>query len=118
MSEEFIGERIEPAREALDTRRMAVGEPGLPTRFTWRGREYEVERLLEKWKTTGPCSHGSDEQYVRKHWFRVRTTSGEEMKVYFERQARSGRERKARWWLYTVRAGSLDAENAEEDGGR
>jgi hypothetical protein len=24
------------------------------------------------------------------------------MKLYFERQARSGRERTKRWWLYTV----------------
>ena len=30
----------------------------------------------------------------RKHWFRIRTTDGGEMKVYFERQGRSGRKHK------------------------
>ena len=28
--------------------------------------------MVDKWKTTGSCRHGSGEQYVRKHWFRVR----------------------------------------------
>ena len=58
--------------------------------------------LLEKWKETGRCRNGSAERYVRKHWFRIRTTGGLEMKIFFERQARSARERKQRWWLYTV----------------
>jgi hypothetical protein len=81
---------------------MAVGEPGLPWRFVWGGREHEVAQVLDRWKTTSRCRSGSDEQYVRKHWFRLRTTDGDQMTVYFERQARSGRERKARWWLYSV----------------
>ncbi len=105
---EFVGERITPDPGALTSRGMAIGEPALPSSFTWRGRRYAVAEVLEKWRTTGPCRHGSirpngrPEQYVRKHWFRVRTTDGTEMKLYFERQARSGRERTARWWLYTM----------------
>jgi hypothetical protein len=71
-------------------------------RFVWRKAEYVVEELLGKWKDTGPCTSGSGEHYVRKHWFHVRTTTGEEMKIYYERQARSTRERMKRWWLYTV----------------
>jgi hypothetical protein len=102
MGKQFIGEAIEPIAEAMDTRRMARGEPGLPMRFLWRGQEYEVAEVLEQWRQTGPCTSGSDEQYVRKHWYRIRTTSGEEMKLYFERQARSGRERTLRWWLHSL----------------
>ncbi|MBM4033072.1 MAG: hypothetical protein FJ291_14995 [Planctomycetes bacterium] len=32
ISKHFIGEAIEPIAEAMDTRRMATGEPGLPMR--------------------------------------------------------------------------------------
>lgn len=102
MSEAFIGEAIEPVPGTQDTRGMSRGAPGLPQRFRWRGREYAVAAVLETWKETGDCTHGSGEQYVRRHWFRIRTTSGEEMRLYFERRARSSRERKKRWWLYAV----------------
>ncbi|HUT36316.1 MAG TPA: DUF6504 family protein [Planctomycetota bacterium] len=102
MSKHFIGEAIEPIAEAMDTRRMAAGEPGLPMRFRWRGAEHEVAEVLQQWRETGPCKSGSNEQYVRKHWYRVRTMRGEEMKLYFERQPRSARERKARWWLHSA----------------
>ncbi len=98
----FVGEPIEPIGETMDTRRMATGEPGLPMRFRWRGEEHEVAEVLEQWRQTGPCRSGSDEQYVRKHWYRVRTKAGVEMRLYFERQARSVRERKVRWWLHSL----------------
>jgi hypothetical protein len=102
MGERFIGERILPVPGTFDSRGMAEGGPGLPMKFLWRGEEYAVDEVLESWKDTGPCTSGSEERYIRKHWFRIRTTSGHEMKIYFERQARSRREQKARWWLYTV----------------
>jgi len=98
----FVSEAIEPATDSMDATAMARGEPAMPKRFTWRDKEYTVETVLEAWKETSPCRHGSGEQYVRKHWFRVRTTAGDEMKVYFERQPKSKRERKRRWWLHTV----------------
>ena len=99
--EEFICEAIEPAKETWDVAGMTRGETGLPMRFTWRGREYAVAEVLERWKTTGPCRHGSGERYVRKHWFRIRTTDGSDMRLYCERRPRSAREATRRWWLYT-----------------
>jgi len=74
----------------------------LPTKCLWRETQYAVSEVLEEWKETGPCRHGSGERYVRKHWFRLRMATGEEMKIYFERQARSTKLRQQRWWLYTV----------------
>jgi len=108
MTETFISEAIKPVAGTSDTAGMITGEPGIPGRFTWHGKDYEGESILEKWKDTSPCHHGGDEQYVSKHWFRIRTTSGEEMKLYFERQARSKREKKQRWWLFSM------AETGEE----
>ena len=86
---------------SFDVSAMAAGEPGLPGRFVWRGTEYEVARVLEKWKSAGPCRHGSGAQYVRRHWYRVETTNGARMELYFDRQARVPR-KSQRWWLATV----------------
>lgn len=100
--ERFISEPITPVAGTSDRRGMARGAPGLPRRFRWRGKEYEVEAVLETRRSLGPCKSGSPEQYVRKHWFTVRTTSGETMTLYFDRQPRRGHSPKARWWLYTL----------------
>ncbi len=102
MQEQLIAEAITPVPGTMDTGGMARGEPGLPMRFTWRGKEYAVAEVLRRWKETGPCHHGSGERYVRKHWFELRTGDGCVMKLYFERQPRSAREKHKRWWLHTV----------------
>ena len=101
MPEQFIGAAIQPVVETLHAGRMGAGEPGLPRQFRWRRRTIQIAQVLRTWRETGPCRHGSGEAYVRKHWFDVRTDSGETMKIYFERQPRS-RNSKARWWLFTV----------------
>ena len=99
----FVDEPIEPVAGTYDTERMAVGEPGLPGEFLWRGRKVVVESVVKSWRETGPCRHGSGEQYVRKHWYEVLTTEGEVMRLYFDRQARRGQPTGQRWWLFSVR---------------
>ena len=86
---------------SFDAASMSAGEPGLPARFVWRGAEYRVAHVIEKWKTTGPCRHHSGEQYIRRHWFRVETTDGTRMEIYFDRQPRSA-QKKQRWWLAAI----------------
>lgn len=103
MNEEFISEPIKPVAGTFDTAAMTRGEPGLPKRFVWRNTEYTVAKILEVWKETGPCKSGGKEQYLRKHWYRIRTGNGLEMTLYFERQTRSKSRNKARWWLYTTK---------------
>ena len=102
MSTHFISEAIKPKVDAIDTSRMAVGEPGFPTEFVWREKTVQVDKVLRTWRETGPCHHGSGEMYVRKHWFEVKTTDGRQMKIYFERQVRPGASKKDRWWLFSV----------------
>ncbi len=102
MSEEFVSESIMPVAGAFDAAPMTRGEPGLPARFVWREQEYTVADVVEAWKESGPCRSGGSEMYLRKHWFKIRTDKGLEMTVYFERQPRTKRQSKKRWWLYTV----------------
>jgi len=101
MTDEFIGDPLQPDTTTFDPARMAAGEPGLPGRFLWRGEPVAVRTVLHSWRETGECRHGSGERYVRKHWYELVTTHGT-MKVYFERKARGGA-KGARWWLYSMR---------------
>ena len=101
MAEQFISEAIQPVAGTIDTARMSVGEPGLPRQFRWKSKTLQIAQVVKTWRETGPCHHGSGELYVRKHWFQVLTDSGDTMKIYFERQARS-RKNKNRWWLFTI----------------
>jgi hypothetical protein len=41
-------------------------------------------------------------RYLRKHWFKIATEQSPQMTLYFERQARSKRQSKMRWWLFTI----------------
>ena len=101
MHERFISEVIRPVGDAWDTSRMALGEPGLPREFIWRGRTLKIAAVLRTWRETGKCRHGSPELYVRKHWFEVAAAENGTMKIYFDRQPRGGR-KKDRWWLFSI----------------
>ena len=99
-AERFISEALEPLTASADTALMASGEPGLPQAFRWRGERIAVRGILRSWHETGPCSHGSPELYLRKHWFEIATDHGR-MRVYFERQPRRGK-KGPRWWLFSI----------------
>ncbi len=99
---DFISEPITPVEATGSAAGMARGEPGLPARFLWRDRPFAVTEVLKVWKESGPCRSGSNERYLRKHWYTVRTDDGSEMTLYFDRQARGKAQAKKRWWLYTI----------------
>jgi hypothetical protein len=101
MKEIFIGEAIIPEDMSFSVCAMAMGKPGLPRSFSWKGGRISILEVLEEWKETGACRHGSGERYVRKHWFRIKTTEHREMSIYFERQGRSSGG--SRWRLYSIR---------------
>ena len=101
MHERFVSGVIRPVGAAWDTSRMAVGEPGLPRQFVWRGQAIEIASVLRTWRETGKCRHGSPELYVRKHWFEVTTTGNTTMKIYFDRHPR-GQRKSDRWWLFSI----------------
>ncbi len=102
--ETFIGEPIEPKPGTFDAARMATGEPGLPRVFRWRGSEYTVAGVMDTWRSQEP-GVGMDKKhlYVRKHFYRVKTTSGEIMTLYFDRKPPSGRGKsRQRWYLFSI----------------
>lgn len=107
MTERFISESIAPVTATCDTSRMAIGEPGLPRQFVWRGKTVEVKAVLRSWRESGKCRHGSREMYVRKHWYEVATISDGVMTIYFDRQSRRG-SKEARWWLFSIRTTDED----------
>jgi hypothetical protein len=98
---QFMGEANHPVVGTIEADGRSSGAPGLPRKFWRRSRTFQIARVLKTWRETGPCYHGSDESYVRKHWIEVLTGFGETMKIYFERQPRS-RSGKGRWWLFTI----------------
>lgn len=100
-AERLISEALTPVTASSDTARMAGGGPGLPSSFTWRGKPLAVKSVLRTWSDTGPCRNGSEERYVRKHWFEVLTGDDVVMKVYFDRQPRGGM-KSPRWWLFSL----------------
>lgn len=100
-AEQFVGESIKPDTSPFDTSRMAIGEPGLPGRFTWRGNIIQAKTVRHTWRETGPCRHGSGEQYVRKHWYEVEDATGRVLKIYFERTPRRG-SKCGRWRLFSI----------------
>jgi len=97
-NEKLISEPVAPVAGSFNAATMAQGESGVPMIFSWRGTEYRVKTILESWKNYRSCRNGSHEQYVNKHFFKVRTESDEEMTLY---RARTG-SKKDVWTLYTI----------------
>ena len=100
MAASFISEPLMPDA-SFDPLAMARGEPGLPAKFRWRGRDLIVAEVLETSRAYGDCKHGSGERYLRRHCFRIRTADGLVLRIYFQRtfgRARSA----ARWWLHSI----------------
>jgi hypothetical protein len=99
-SEEFVSELLQPGANP-SAARMSRGEPGLPAQFRWRGKMFQIATVQQTWKTSTP---DRGELYLRRHWYRITTATGEVMTLYCLRQARSFQQRKARWWVYSVTA--------------
>jgi phosphoribosylglycinamide formyltransferase-1 len=103
MPEIFLSEPMTPVGESFDASRMAMGEPGLPQKFRWRKKQWEVAEVLEQWKEHGDCTHGSGERYLRRHVYRIRTSEGPILKIYFQRSG-GKRGRRARWFVLGMEA--------------
>jgi hypothetical protein len=107
MGSSYVSEPIVPLGTSFDTAGMARGEPGLPHKFRWREREFVVAEVLARGKGHGDCRNGSGERYVRRHRYRVRTTDGTIMNLYFQRSTGRGRLPAARWRIQSVESAGM-----------
>lgn len=118
-NEELISEAITPDPATADASAMSRGEPGMPTGFTWRDRHYAIVAVLAEWKASEAWNHSPHGQrYYRKHFYRVRTDSGEVMTLYGLRHTKPGESRRKRWWLYTIEREPGGAAPTGPDSGR
>lgn len=92
-------EPIEPEPGSFDVRAMARGEPGVPRRFRWRDRAYEVAEIERTWKELSHAPPCGGDRYVRRHVYAVRTTEGLSIRLVAERGARRGA---PRWWIHGI----------------
>lgn len=104
-------EPVEALPGAFDAGSLARGAPGVPRRFVWRGRTYEVEAVLGDDRAAGGVRRTNVEGYVRAHAFRVRTTTGEVMLLSGARGPSRGAER---WVLRSVEGPPAPPEGATE----
>ena len=107
---EFISEPIVPEAGSFSPEAMIHGLAALPGAFAWRGRRYKIVACLEHVKQSAREGHfAGGERYLRRQQFRVRLDTGEIATIYVERQARSRRAAKSRWFLLTMASGDDDA---------
>jgi hypothetical protein len=100
--ERLIAEAIEPVPGTVADHPYRIGDPILPGRFRWRGGEFDVAAVLDSWKELSQGSPAMPDRYVRKHWYRVRTGDGREMKIYVERRGRVRGRPKPGWQLFAI----------------
>jgi len=100
---ELVSELLTPRAGTFHAAAMARGEPGLPSGFTWRDEEFDIQEVLESWKDSSPEGgrHGG-ELYLRRHFYKLRMSGGLVWTVYFTRQTPRTGSPKARWFLYTI----------------
>jgi phosphoribosylglycinamide formyltransferase-1 len=101
-NERLVSEAIQPDLTEAADHPYRVGEPVVPGRFRWRGEEYVVAAVVESWKELSEGSRWMPDRYVRRHWYRVLTADGTEMKLYVERRGRGRGRARPGWWLYSV----------------
>lgn len=97
---EFVSEPLTPVPGTADASAMSRGEPGVPSRFRWRGETHEVANHLSSWKTS---TRDRGDLYLRRHWHEIITTKGLRLTIYCERQARTASRAKQRWFVYSIR---------------
>ena len=88
-------------------------KPPCPDGFTWRDKDYKITECLSEWKDysrTGRSAHNMQEKHtqtakrhgswgVGKYFFDVRTDSGRDFRIYFDRAPKDAFDREGHWIL-------------------
>ncbi|MGB8966185.1 MAG: DUF6504 family protein [Candidatus Cybelea sp.] len=71
-------------------------EPPIPRAFLWGSRTLLITEVMRSWRST-KADRG--DVYLKRHWYELRTASGEKLEVYYDRESRRSA---SSWWLYTI----------------
>jgi hypothetical protein len=107
----FIGE---PIQAEFDRPPLMEKKPGCPDRFVWREETVHIVELLSEWHDYGRRGRMATNMRpthiatasrrgswgVGRHYFRVRTGSGQIFDLYYDRAPKSVDDRKGDWFLY------------------
>ena len=88
--------------------------PGCPDRFVWKEEMYQVTEKIGEWQDysrRGRMAHNMRAEHaevaesrgswgVGRHYFRVRTLTGQVFDLYYDRAPKSVDNRKGAWFLY------------------
>jgi hypothetical protein len=91
----FVSRPILPTAEGFLTA-SSGGDPPVPRAFLWDGRTLAIAAVLRSWRST---KTDRGDVYLKRHWFELRTSSGQTIEVYYDREARRGT---PQWWLYVI----------------
>jgi hypothetical protein len=91
----FVGRPIVPTGEDFVTS-TGGREPPVPRAFLFDGSTLAIDAVLRSWRST---KSDRGDAYLKRHWFELRTTGGQRIEVYYDREARRGA---PHWWLYAI----------------
>ena len=106
----FIGESVEVS---FGDRRGFEKRPECPEEFSWRGRSYVVQECLSEWKDygrRGKMAHNMRPSHLKsaekrgsrgvgRHYFRIRTDTGQTFDLYYDRAPRDTQRSKGGWQI-------------------
>lgn len=80
----FVSEPIDVDPRTVGAGALTAGGPACPATFVWRGKEYQVVKVLEHGRRLSP------DGYVRQHRFRIETAEGLVAVIACDRHVRRG----------------------------
>ncbi len=103
----------EPVAVTFGNRRGFEKRPACPKDFAWRGKSYCIVEQLSEWQDharRGKMAHNMRPSHlaaaekrgswgVGRHYFRVRTDTGQVFEIYYDRAPKNAANRKGGWWL-------------------
>jgi hypothetical protein len=91
----FVSRPLVPSGDAFVTP-ASGSEPPVPCAFMWGDRMLTIRTVVRTWRS-GKTDRG--DTYLKRHWFELRTTCGNTIEVYYDREVKRGA---AQWWLYVI----------------
>jgi hypothetical protein len=112
----------EPISVYFSTPPVFAKKPPCPDGFSWRNKDFKIMECLSEWKDfsrSGRSAHNMQETNaqaasqqgswgVGKYFFDVRTDSGENFRIYFDRAPKDAFDREGHWILFSELANNSD----------